>query len=134
MLFSCRHKHGYVSRTQFQQCLSQLGIILTTDEAEALIGHFSDKEGVNYIAVLQYVDPSVPEQNKYQLRLAMLAQPNKVCYFINMVTVCIHVTFVMECCYYVIIMVQTTMQSHDIPSGDEVLMKIKIKVSEVGIM
>ena len=89
---SCRHKHGYVSRTQFQQCLSQLGISLTTDEVEALIGYFSDKEGVNYIAVLQLVDPSVAEQNKYQLRLAMLTQPNKVSYFIIMVTVCIHVT------------------------------------------
>ena len=82
MLFICRHKHGYVTTTQFQQCLSQLGISLTTDEVEALIGHFSDKEGVNYIAVLQHVDPSVPELNKYQLRLAMLTQPNMVCYLI----------------------------------------------------
>lgn len=84
VLSTCRHKHGYVSKTQFQQCLSQLGISLTTDEVEALIGHFSDKEGVNYILVLKHVDPSVPEQDKYQLRLAKLTQPNMVCYYINM--------------------------------------------------
>ena len=43
------------------------------------MGFFSDNKGVNYVAVLQHVDPSVPEQNKYQLRLAMLTQPDKVC-------------------------------------------------------
>ena len=86
-----RHKHGYVTRTQFQQCLSQLGISLTLDEMEALIEHFSDKEGVNYIAVLQHVDPTVPEQNKYQLRLAMLTQSNTVCYSISVVVCPCHV-------------------------------------------
>lgn len=75
---SFRHNHGYVTKTQFQQCLSQLGITLTTDEVQVLVGCFSDNKGVNYVAVLQHVDPSVPEQNKYQLRLAMLTQPDKV--------------------------------------------------------
>jgi len=78
-IIPCRHNHGYVTKTQFQQCLSQLGVTLTTNEVEVLMGFFSDNKGVNYVAVLQHVDPSVPEQNKYQLRLAMLTQPDKVC-------------------------------------------------------
>jgi len=74
-----RHKHGYVTSTQFHQCLSQLGINLTDDEVQALVGRFSDKEGVNYLAVLQCVQPSQPDQNKYQLRMTRLMQPVKVC-------------------------------------------------------
>ena len=73
-----RHKHGYVTSTQFHQCLSQLGINLTNEEVQALMGRFSDKEGVNYLAVLQCVQPSYSDHNKYQLRMTRLMQP-KVC-------------------------------------------------------
>jgi len=68
-----------VTSTQFHQCLSQLGINLSNEEVQALIGRFSDKGGVNYLAVLQCVQPSQPDQNKYQQRMTRLMQPVKVC-------------------------------------------------------
>lgn len=73
-----------MTRTQFQQCLSQLGISLTALEVEALIECFSDKQGVNYLAVLECVDPSVQEQNKYQLRLSMLTDKVSVVWLLYM--------------------------------------------------
>ena len=51
-----RHHIGYVSSSQFGQCLGYLDLPVTKEEGEVLRKAFSDAKGFNYLRFLDHVE------------------------------------------------------------------------------
>jgi Ca2+-binding EF-hand superfamily protein len=60
-----RHHHGYITRSQFRQCMCYLQLQMSEDEAEVIMTQFSDNKGFNYLRFLQEIQPVEEVQNKY---------------------------------------------------------------------
>jgi len=54
-----------VTRSQFHQCLSKLGIDLTASEISALEAKYLNKIGFNYVDLLNRVQPLEIDEAKY---------------------------------------------------------------------
>jgi hypothetical protein len=60
-----RLNRGHVTRSQFHQCLSKLGIDLTPSEISALEAKYLNKIGFNYVDLLNRVQPLEIDEAKY---------------------------------------------------------------------
>ena len=63
---------GYVTRSQFCQCLSYLGLDSSEEEMRVMETKFSDSKGFNYLRFLEELQPSEELEDKYQLRMTQL--------------------------------------------------------------
>lgn len=69
-----RHNCGYVSRNQFSQGLSYLGLECTESERKAISAMYGDAKGINYNKFFGDLDPIVPEPRKYEKNLSEMVQ------------------------------------------------------------
>ena len=79
-----RHNMGYVTRSQFRQCLSYLGLGASEEERRVVEMRFSDSKGFNYLQFLEELQPSEKLEDKYHLRMTQLTamkQQVSVCIF-----------------------------------------------------
>ena len=67
-----RHNMGYVTRSQFRQCLSYLGLGASEEERRVVEMRFSDSKGFNYLQFLEELQPSEKLEDKYHLRMTHL--------------------------------------------------------------
>ena len=63
---------GYVTRSQFRQCLSYLGLDSSEKETRVMETKFSDSKGFNYLHFLEELQPSEEPEDKYWLRMTQL--------------------------------------------------------------
>ena len=63
---------GYVTRSQFRQCLSYLGLDSSEEEMRVMETKFFDSKGFNYLHFLEELQPSEELEDKYQLRMTQL--------------------------------------------------------------
>ena len=63
---------GYVTRSQFRQCLSYLGLDSSEEEMRVMETKFSDSKGFNYLCFLEELQPSEELEDKYRLRMTQL--------------------------------------------------------------
>jgi len=68
---------GYVTRSQFHQCLSYLGLDSNEEEMRVMETKFFDSKGFNYLGFnylrfLEELQPSEELEDKYQLRMTQL--------------------------------------------------------------
>ena len=63
---------GYVTRSQFRQCLSYLGLDSSEEEMRVMETKFSDSKGFNYLHFLEELQPSEELEDKYRLRMTQL--------------------------------------------------------------
>jgi len=64
-----RHNHGYVTNSQFRQCISYLNLEASMEEMDVIFKKFSDKVGFNYLKFLEQLHPSKGHELKYTKRL-----------------------------------------------------------------
>ena len=71
---------GYVTTSQFKQCLVFLSLEASEAELEVLNARFSDAKGFNYLRFLEVVDPVEELEDKYQTRaIEIKSSKEKVC-------------------------------------------------------
>ena len=63
---------GYVTHSQFRQCLSYLGLGASEEERSVVELRFSDSKGFNYLQFLEELQPSEKLEDKYRLRMTQL--------------------------------------------------------------
>ena len=63
---------GYVTQSQFCQCLSYLGLDSSEEEMRVMETKFSDSKGFNYLHFLEELQPSEELEDKYRLRMTQL--------------------------------------------------------------
>ena len=63
---------GYVTRAQFRQALSFLGLEASEQELEILEARFVDDKGFNYFNFLQQVDPTEKLNDVYGTKVTKL--------------------------------------------------------------
>ncbi|XP_002741846.1 uncharacterized protein LOC100373451 [Saccoglossus kowalevskii] len=71
-----RHNRGYVTGSQFRQCLTYLSLSATEQEAAVLQKKYFDQAGFNYLRFLEDLQPSEKPEMKYQTRLKELELVN----------------------------------------------------------
>lgn len=64
--FSKSLSHGHVTRKQFHQSLTKIGINLAEKDIAILEAKFMNKKGFNYLAFLTQLQPTIVEGAKYQ--------------------------------------------------------------------
>lgn len=67
-----KHNMGYVTSSQFRQCLSYLGLGASEEEVRAMDLRFSDSKGFNYLSFLGELQPSQQLEDKYHTRMGQL--------------------------------------------------------------
>jgi len=72
-----RHNRGYVTKSQFCQCLTSIGLSASREEMDVMIEKFSDDTGFNYTRFLEELQPPEKTENKYIERLKELKLVNK---------------------------------------------------------
>ncbi|KAI8521606.1 hypothetical protein Bbelb_013600 [Branchiostoma belcheri] len=72
-----RHNYGYVTLSQFRQCLTYLSLDATEEEAAAIEAKFSDKTGFNYLRFLAELQPTPAQEKMYEKRLQELTLVNQ---------------------------------------------------------
>jgi Ca2+-binding EF-hand superfamily protein len=68
-----KHHNGYVTCSQFRQCLSYLGLTASDQEIKLMEIRFGDSKGVNYLQFLEHLQPTERLEDKYQTRMAQLS-------------------------------------------------------------
>ena len=63
---------GYITRSQFGQALSFLGLEASEQEREVLEARFADDKGFNYLHFLQHVDPTEKLDDIYGTKVTKL--------------------------------------------------------------
>ena len=63
---------GYVTPSQFRQCLSYLGLQASAEELKMMELRFSDSKGFNYLLFLEELLPYEKLENKYKTRASQL--------------------------------------------------------------
>lgn len=71
-----RHNRGYVTKSQFCQCLTSLCFNANKEEMDVIIEKFSDDIGFNYLRFLEELQPSEKTESKYIQRLKELTLVN----------------------------------------------------------
>eukprot|EP00795_Rhopilema_esculentum_P008232 gene8232-14169_t len=72
-----RHNKGYVTKSQFCQCLTSLCLNASKEEMDVIIEKYADDTGFNYVRFLEDLQPSEKTENKYIERLKELELVNK---------------------------------------------------------
>ncbi|PAA77603.1 hypothetical protein BOX15_Mlig010687g4 [Macrostomum lignano] len=67
-----KHRRGTMSRTQFRQAMTMLGLHCEPEELEAIEARFAVDEGFNYAAFLEDLEPEKPVEFMYGKRLQEL--------------------------------------------------------------
>ncbi|XP_033106808.1 uncharacterized protein LOC117108769 [Anneissia japonica] len=70
------HNVGIVTKSQFRQCLTFLGLSASESEMSALECKYSNDMGFNYVRFLEDLQPSIKPQLKYTERLQELRKVN----------------------------------------------------------
>ena len=63
---------GYVTPSQFRQCLAYLGLQASAEELKMMEMRFSDSKGFNYLLFLEELLPYEKLENKYKTRASQL--------------------------------------------------------------
>ncbi|CAI8046017.1 hypothetical protein GBAR_LOCUS25445 [Geodia barretti] len=68
-----KHHNGYVTCSQFRQCLSYLGLAGSDQEMQLMEKRYGDSKGVNYLQFLEHLQPTERLEDKYQTRISQLS-------------------------------------------------------------
>ena len=67
-----RHHIGYVTLSQFRQCLSYLDLAASEAELKVMEVKYSDSKGFHYLTFLEHLSPNQPMVDKYSSRMTHL--------------------------------------------------------------
>lgn len=70
------HNRGTVTKAQFRQCLTYLGLRASVDEMQALEAKYSNHMGFDYLRFLEDLQPPAKQELKYEQRLENLKLVN----------------------------------------------------------
>ena len=76
-LFTTRHHVGYVTKTQFRQCLFYLGLEASDQELSIMEMCFTDAKGFNYLQLLKEIDPGEKLVDTYKFRVTEVIEKRK---------------------------------------------------------